>query len=278
MRFWLVAISIAFAAVMAHAADPLAGYVGSESLPRLRAGEAVKAALAENAGPLLVPAVDSAASISADVLALRPSVGAELLTILPGAGQSLDSPEGLLQLSNALLAVSTMKGITYWSVTRGKQMVLFLQSYAIDSPSLPSPLPDPSISEVPTRKDLVTIQEDSSFGKNTYAEHLTAARDHLHVKTENLSTITFLFVPLIQPHGFVSHVVVVPSGKDVLFYGLAYLKSGVPLGDRSSRTQSLENRLTAMAGWVAKRISTIPPLPTIPTIPPVPTAPAPAQQ
>ncbi len=266
MRFCRVAIIItlltALGALVSYASDsngpdPLARYVGEGILSRLRAAEVIKAALAADDNPSLLPEVDSRDSIIADVHALRPSVGAELLTILPGAGPSLDSTAGLLALSNALLAVSSMKGVTYWSVTRSREMVLFLQSYVIDSPSLPSPIPDPSITSVPSEKDLITIQEDSSFGKNTYAEHLTAASDHLHVKTENLSTIMFLFVPLIQPHAFVSHVVVIPSGKDLLFYGLAYLKSGVPLGDRSSRVQSLENRLTAMAKWVAARMSAI---------------------
>ncbi len=259
MRFWRVAIIAASLAVVlsgtVYAEDPLSPFVGPPALPRLRAGEVLKAALAADDSPSLLPQVDSRQSIEDDVRALKPSVGAELLTILPGTGPAMDTTEGLLALSNSLLAVSTMKGVTYWSVTRGKEMVLFLQSFVVGSPSVLTPMPDPSITSVPSQRDLVTVQEDSSFGRNTYEEHFAAAADHLHVKTENLTPITFLLVPIISAHGFVSHVVVVPSGKDVLFYGLAYLRSNVPLGDRGSRVQSLENRLVAMARWVGTRMS-----------------------
>ena len=72
---------------------------------------------------------------------------------------------------------------------------------------------------------------------------------------ENLSTIRLLFIPFIQPQGLVSQVVLVPVGTDVLFYGVACIRTGMPLGDKSSRVQSMENRLTALAGWLEKRLS-----------------------
>ena len=169
----------------------------------------------------------------------------------------METPGGRLALYNALHAVSTMKGVTYWSVTRGKEMVLFLQSSGIASLSRPDRVADPLFADIPAEHDMFTFQEDSSFGKNTYEEHFSARADHFVVKSENLSTISFLLVPIIQPHGLVSQVVVVPSGKDVLFYGLAYLKSGLPMGEKATRVQSMENRLAALAGWFARRVSMI---------------------
>jgi len=261
MRLGLVAIQMLFLVASAFAQDSLAAFVDGTALDRLRAEGTLRAALPDDGKPVLVPAVSSAASISGDVHSLGPTVGAELLRIIAGPGTALDSPAGRLALYNALHAVSTMKGITYWSVTRGKEMVLFLQSSVIGSLSRPDPVPDPLFDDIPAEHDLFTFQEDSSFGKNTYAEHFSARPDAIVVKTENLSTISFLFVPIIQPRGLVSQVVVVPSGKEVLFYGLAYLKSGFPIGDKASRIMSLENRLAALASWFAKRVTMISPSP-----------------
>lgn len=255
MRLALVAIQVLFLAVPLQAQDPLAALVGSDALQKLRAGTTLKASIPQSGTLSLLPAVSSKDRISASVAELGPTVGAELLRVIHGPGMSMDSPAGILGLYNALHAVSTMKGVTYWSVTHGKEQVLFLQSYVIGAPKKPDRLPDPVFTEVPADQEIFTFQEDNSFGKNIYSEQFTALADHLLVKTENLTSIMFLFVPIIQPRGLVSQVVVVPLEKDVLFYGLACIRTGMPLGDKESRVQSLENRLVALAEWLSNRLA-----------------------
>ncbi len=148
-----------------------------------------------------------------------------------------------------------MKGVTYWSASRGQERILFLESYVIASADKMDRVPDPVFTEIPETHELFTFQEDSSFGKNTYLERFFAKTDHLYVKMENLSTISFLFIPLIPPQGLVSQVLLVPAGTDVLFYGVACIRTGMPLGDKESRIQSMENRLSALASWLEKRLS-----------------------
>ncbi|HTZ52605.1 MAG TPA: DUF6675 family protein [Spirochaetia bacterium] len=263
MRIVRVAITAALAAlataVSAAAGDRLSAFVDSRDADGLRRGEVLTAAVVHGVPLRLVPQVSSAAAISEEVKSMDPSVGAELLKVIRGSGPQLDSPAGLLLLYNTVHAVSTMKGITYYSVTRGKQMPLFLQSYVIPAPDQAgTPQPDPVFEVIPPRDDLYTLQEDTSFGRNTYAEHVAALADHLYLKTENLTTISYLLVPIVTPRNFVSHVVVVPIGRDVLFYGVSCLKSGLPMGDLKSRTQSMENRLAAVAGWLSKRMQGMP--------------------
>jgi hypothetical protein len=255
MRVGVVAIQMLLFALPLHAADPLAAFVGSAALHDLRAGTTLKAGLPPDGTLSLAPEVSSRAGIAADVKDLAPTVGAELLKIIPGPGPAMDTEAGRLLLYNAMHAVSTMKGVTYWSVTRGKEMALFLDSSVVSAPVNGDRLADPRFTEIPETNQLFTFQEDSSFGKNTYAEQFSSKADHLVVRSENLSTITFMLIPIIQPHGLVSQVVLVPAGGDVLFYGLAYIKTGMPLGDRKSRAESLENRLVALAGWLARRLS-----------------------
>ncbi|MGO9310247.1 MAG: DUF6675 family protein [Spirochaetia bacterium] len=256
MRFSAVAIQMLLLVLPLRAEDALAPFVGSDTLVQLRTGAAVKAGLAQDATLSLVPNVSSRDTISAEVKALAPSVGAELLRIIPGPGITMDAPAGQLLLFNSMHSVSTMKGVTYWSVTRAQEHVLFVDSYAISSPEKADRVPDPVFTEIPATHELYTFQEDSSFGRNTFLERFFAKTDHLYVKMENLSTIRFLFIPFIQPQGLVSQVVLVPAGTDVLFYGVACIRTGMPIGDKSSRVQSMENRLVALAGWLEKRLST----------------------
>ena len=65
---------------------------------------------------------------------------------------------------------------------------------------------------------------------------------------------SLLFVPIIGARSFVVRIVLVPVGRDVLFYGAAALRSSMPLGDRRSREESLSNRLAAMTDWLGRQL------------------------
>lgn len=255
MRLVLLAIQMLVLVLPAIAEDPLARYVDPASVEKLRAGGFVRASVAPDSLPALIPAVSSRPDIASDVSALHPTVAVEILKLIPGSGESADSGARWLRIYNALHSVSTMKGITYYSVTRGRDQVLFTQSYAVSPGSNPKRIDDPVFETIPPDDVLLTFQEDNSFGKNSYQESFRYRADHLVVKIENLTTISFLFVPLVSPRNLVSQVVLVPAGPDLLFYGLAYSKSQVPVGDRRSREDSLANRLAAVAAWLKSRLS-----------------------
>jgi hypothetical protein len=170
----------------------------------------------------------------------------------------MDTPQGWLKIYNTLHAVSTMRGITYYSVSRGKVEVLFSKSYAISSASSPTRIEDPVFTEIPADDVLYTWQEDRSFGGIPYQESFRYRSDHLVAKIENLSTISVFILPLATPHNLVSYVAVIPVDKDLLFYGVACLRTSMPIGDRHSREESLSNRLLAMADWLKARLSHAP--------------------
>jgi hypothetical protein len=240
--------------VPARAADPLARYLPPSTLQALRAGAISTVRLSSEGVLTLVPAVASRDALAQEIHGLRPTVGVEVLQILPRVIDQVDAAGGLLSLYNSAHAVSTMKGIRYFSVTRGREQILFIQSYAISAPSHPAQIPDPVFTAIPRENDLFTFQEDNSFGKNTYREHFAFRDDHLVVKMENLSTISFMLVPIITPRNLVSQVILVPAGKDLLFYGVAYLRTGMPIGNHHAKEESLKNRLIAMASWLRSRL------------------------
>ena len=254
MRFILLSILIALLGLPARADDPLSRYVDPESVQKLRAGSSVSSSISPDGGLRLVPSVTTQASISADVSALHPTVGVEMLRLLPDLAEQMNSPEAWLKIYNAFHAVSSMRGITYYSVTRGKTEVLFSKSYAIASPTERKKIEDPVFTEIPEDDVLYTWQEDNSFGGIPYQESFRYRTDHLVAKIENLSTISFFIFPLATPHNLVSYVVVIPVDKDLLFYGVACIRTSMPIGDRHSREQSLANRLIAMADWLKGRL------------------------
>jgi hypothetical protein len=147
-----------------------------------------------------------------------------------------------------------MKGTRYWSVTRGREETLFTQSYAIVSPESGRRIDDPVFGSVPAQSTFFTLQEDKSFGRNTYVESFSFPGDSISVTVENLSTVTLVLIPVIQPRAFVVRAVVLPAAGGLLFYGAAVLRTGFPIGNRRSREDSLSNRLIAMTNWLESRL------------------------
>ncbi|MGA2975596.1 MAG: DUF6675 family protein [Spirochaetia bacterium] len=255
MRFVPLAIQMLILAIPLAAADPFSSLLPAESLHTLRGGGSASSNIPVDGSLSLLPSVASRAKIAQEVKTFRPTLGVELLQILGGLAQPADTPAGWLATYNALQSASSLRGITYWSKTRNKAQVLFLQSYVISSVSHPARIADPVFNTIPAEDDLFTFQEDNSFGRNTFQTHLSFHGDHLVVKMENLSTIFMMLLPVVKPRNFVSQVVLVPAGKDILFYGTSYLRTAMPIGDWRSRDESLKNRLIAMAEWLKTRLS-----------------------
>jgi len=254
MRLTLVAIQMLVLLLPLAAEDQLGRYFGDAPLEKLRAGKTLFASIPANGELSLVPAISTKDVLAADVRDRKPSIGVEMTSLIAGLPQQMDTKEGWLLLYNSLHAVSTMKGITYYSVTRGTTHVLFTNSYVIDSAEKKNRLDDPIFSEIPSDNIVLTFQDDTSFGGNVYEESFSYRDDHLLVKMDNLTTISFLFFPIIQPRNLVSRVALIPSGNDVVFYGLSYLNTGFPMGDHTSREDSLKNRLVAMENWLKARL------------------------
>jgi hypothetical protein len=247
---------LAFAAVAPAAAQArLEAMVTAPVARELAAGAPVVRPLPADGTTSLLPAVSSASALAGEVRAARPTVGSEVLVVLRGMAVDLDSPDGRLRLYNGLHAASTLKGITYWSASRKQERVLFTESFAIASPREGARIPDPVFGGIPLEDTLYTFQQDQSYGKNTYAQRFSAAADHVVVRISNTSTVTVAFIPLVQPGGFVSDCVLVPMGSDLLFYGVSYIRTSMPIGDRRARQESLANRLVAMANWIRSRLT-----------------------
>jgi hypothetical protein len=244
MRLALVAIQMLILLTPLAAEDPLSRYIPDGSLEQLRSGKTLFASILPSEYKLsLLPAITSGDSIAAEVREQKPSIGVEMSSIISGLPQQMDTPEGWLLLYNALHAVSTLKGIPYYSVTRKANHVLFTDAYVIDSAETRNRLADPVFTEIPPENLIYTLQDDDAFGKNVYEERFSFKDDHLVVRIDNVTSIRFLFFTLIDAHNLVSEVALIPSGNDLGFYGVSYLNTGFPLGDRGSREESLKNRL-----------------------------------
>jgi hypothetical protein len=254
MRIILLAIQMALLALPLFADDALDHAFGASTAALLRTGSMARQSIPADGSLQLVPAVSSRSLIQQEMQAFRPSVGVEVVRLIKRAGPPMRSPADWLPLFNVLHAASTMQGTKYWSVTRGKEEVLFSQSYVVSYPSSVR-IADPAFSTIPAESSFYTFQEDKSFGRNTYAESFSFPGDHVAIKIENQTSISLLLVPIVRPGGFVVRVVVLPVGDKLVFYGAAVLRTTFPVGSRSSREDSLANRIIAMTNWLEQELA-----------------------
>jgi hypothetical protein len=252
MRFVALAIQMMLLTLPGFAQSTLASYVSPDTLTAIRAGQRLTATIPNDGHLSLLPKISSDDEIAEKVASIHPTVGVEVVGLI--GGPDMSGSDGALSLYNMLHAVSSMEGMMYYSVTHGAREVLFRQSFVITSLSKPTKVPDPVFTSIPADDSIMTLQEDTSFGRILYEERYAYRKDHVVATIENLTNVNFLFVPIIQPRNLVSIFVVVPVGKELLYYGICYLRTGMPLGDRTLREASLRNRLYAMADWMKARL------------------------
>jgi hypothetical protein len=269
MRLLLPAICLVLAAFPLPGADhgsaasPVGARTGADLARLLGAADAAALALEgrlvrvvpRDAAPAWLPAVDSRDAILAEVRRVDPTIAVELLRWYGGLSIRFDTPEGRLRLFNALRAVGTMQGLTYWSASRGVERVLFTESHAVAGPDAPAPLPDPVDSLLPATDRRWSLQVDQTFGRHLYVSTYTNRSDHLVARTENADTISYLLIPVMRPGGMVTMCMLVPLPDGVLLAGLVWSKLSVPAIDRAGREASLLNRLVALSNWVGTRLA-----------------------
>jgi hypothetical protein len=219
-----------------------------------REGE-IRNSLHRDSSPQLIPAVSARGEIEAKIREMQLAVGTEVLSVYTNEAADFDAPESRLRIYNILLSISTMKGIQYYSASRERMRTLFAESYVVDGPDAENRLPDPVVGEIPPFKKLYALQEDLTFGENIYETQFRYSGDFFMLDSTNLTTMHYLFFPMVKPRNSVTLILLIPAGDELLFYGAVGAHTiGLP-GLARSREESFYNRLKAIFGWFTQRIA-----------------------
>ncbi len=189
-----------------------------------------------------------------DLKELKPTIGVELLKILPMNNIDTHSKKTFLLIYNILHSISTLKGINYFSVTRRKERILFYDSYVIDSPKKENRIKDPFFKKILPDNKLYIFQHDSTLGKNIYLVKYFSNKNRIIMRTENITVIKYLFVPLINKHKLINYFIIIPGSRSILFYGASFAQFNSIIPVSGKRADSFYNRLKAMYSWFVKML------------------------
>lgn len=159
------------------------------------------------------------------------------------------SAKSLEELAARLGAISSMKGLLYWSISDGRWRELISDAFALRAPTPDARRPDFSAEEILSGRPLYFAQDDTrSTGLNLYSmtvRKLGAGR--MAVEIVNLTPIRFLLVTLFEPRSLYSVQFIGRSAPDVWDY---YALSAMRDGSLDGHEGSFINRAAALYRFV----------------------------
>jgi hypothetical protein len=124
------------------------------------------------------------------------AVGYTALVTIVARFRYTSEAEGLLR---HIGAISELAGMRYWSTTHKQWQTLIVEAYALTGFERGERRADFTPDEMKEGKVLYFQQVDNLSGKATYRMHIAeASADRLVVDVENVSTMRYLFIPLLH--------------------------------------------------------------------------------
>lgn len=208
----------------------------------------------------LAPEGIDIAYLREEMARLDPDVCVESLSAvdLPPAIAALPRPEREAAIGNVLRSISALKGIEYYSASRGKRRVLFEEAFVLASPDADMPMPDPFRSAPPEREEFSAILKDSTFGKNTMRLEYRAANGTHSLSVTNLTAMKIGPVAAVKPGRFEIILSAREESGRILVYAFALARASALPGLRDKIRESTENRVYALLEWIKSGLSAPP--------------------
>lgn len=208
-----------------------------------------------------LPDVDLSGDLVKSAYASDYAVGVESLYLIPwsaisSALTSLPADEFQLKVYNILRSISTLQGIDYYSASRERMRTLFAETWAINNPDEKEKRADPLVDRIPKRDTVYIHQKDLTFGKNVSKVEYQKGDNSFRMNIVNLTTMTYMFFPLVRKENMSMQMLIVPSQEGVLFYGL----NTVDVMDlkifHNKMRDSFTNRMIALYNWFLSQLQT----------------------
>jgi hypothetical protein len=234
----------------------LSELVGDLRAGGLRSGTSIKEVRTRTEKPGLVPRGGSGVRLETEIARFEPNVLVEALYLFPkpssAAGRSWNEGERRT-VFNLLQSLSTLKGIEYFSASRGRMRVFYESSYVVDGPEGKSAVPDPLAAAVPERSTIYAVQKDLSFGENRYRYEYVATSSDISFVQLNLTTMVYAFVPVLGKERLKTVVLVTDTDEGYLLYAASAARTTLLPGLEDKIKNSFSNRADAIYRWFSSR-------------------------
>jgi len=182
------------------------------------------------------------------------TIGVESLYLLTYKDISLNENPSLRSIYNTLLSVKTMKGIEYYSQSRGKMRTLYTESYTVKDKDNLEPIDDPVFKSIPKFLTRYMLQTDKTFGKNLYKAVYKYDGETIWINIVNETKMRYAFIPMVAKGKMSVSLFIRAFDEGLLFYGVSTAETSSFLGLAKSKKESFYNRIKAMFNWFSDQL------------------------
>lgn len=178
---------------------------------------------------------------------VNPTIGVEALFIVENYNNTSDD-----QLMQVLSQISSMKGIEYFSSSRGQMHVLFEESHVVPNVGNQAKKHDPSFRGAPL--SMTIYQQDASFGGNYYSLDYEKTATGYRMSMQNLNQMYYAIVPVVGEKSLVIELYIEKHDDYIILYGNSAVNAFTPFGMEDAIQSSFYNRIKAIFSWFAAKI------------------------
>jgi hypothetical protein len=144
--------------------------------------------------------------------------------------------------------VSKMEGMMYYSTTHKKDRVLYKKCFMIAGPGDKTKIADENTGNADGQVSYC-LQDDASFGVNTYKLNYFQKNDEMFCRFELLDELGIGPFHAIMPGKMITNMVAIDCGDDLLLYLCTDLDAKKLPGIRKQVTDSMTSRMDAVYKW-----------------------------
>lgn len=263
-RLVLLAAILVLSARAGASASPASQYIGTASADQLSkvvgAGTAGAAGIkvassGKGAAPSLMPTHPAASLIGPSIQAEQANIVVEAL-FLWHRPWPVDPGAEILAVYNTLRAVSSLKGIDYYSASRKKRWPLYEYSSLVAGRTDNTPVGDTRLAALPAAPEtLFARQKDTTFGDNSYQITLAGGAGFVRQSSTNLTRLSLGIVPVAAPGDVNLRVLVLSTDEGLVFYAVSSARATLLPGIQGTLEASFGNRAEALYAWFSDRLA-----------------------
>jgi hypothetical protein len=184
---------------------------------------------------------------------INPNIAVESLRLYKKPSSAEWTSRERADLYNGILALSTLKGLLYYSKSHDQMRVLYESSTVIDGPDTKNPRPDPVYAAPAAETSVFARQTDVNFGDNTYKFTYYADSSSFIVVQENITSLTYGIVPIVDKNKLRSTVAIFDCGPYLLIYAASLAKTSMVPGMKQRAGESLNRKADALLAWFQQK-------------------------
>lgn len=153
-------------------------------------------------------------------------------------------------VSEAVRSISKMQGMTYYSTTRKKRLVLYKSAYTLENGSSKARVNDRNTGNSDGTKNWLLF-DDASFGEIRYELDYKQNENTFYMGYQNIDDVKVLFMKPVSAGNLLLQALFIDCGDDYLVYIVSDVDCMKVPGMKKQMEDSFVSRMDALSEWLA---------------------------